>query len=118
MHHFVDNMTSGERVYYESLVKDLYYRLNGVRYPFPSVFSMWKPKSSFGEVHSIAMCILFQFHIFLSDDSDSKKVARIVQRSTGSSFYIRVLTRTDAVDILPGSSLLNRTERQKLSHKR
>jgi len=113
---FIDKLKPSERRYYERVVKDIYKRLKGTDYPHESVFKGWTKGKSFGEVHSIAMCLLFQICIFLSDDSDSKKIERFVNSSMGVGNKIIVLTRKDAAANLPKSAF-NRKERQKLTYK-
>jgi len=117
VHYFVSGLNPGEKIYYENLVKDFYFRLNGVEYPFSTVFSEWRRGCNFGEVHSVAMCMLLQISVFLSDDSDSKKIGIIVEDCAGENHRIKVLTRADAVAILTKDGRINRADRQKLTHR-
>jgi len=116
--YFIGDLTNEKRVYFERVVRDIYYRLKGDQYPLSSVFSGWEKKSSFGEIHSVAMCILMQLHIFLSDDKDSKIIERIVRNSMGRNSSVTVLTRADAVGIIPEDSSLSRAEKRKIGHQR
>ena len=92
---------TARETYYRFLVSELHRRLtgtgliNGV-----DVVMYWKCQSSLGEVHSVAMCLVCGFGLFLSDDRDSKALKQIVeQQSLGQ---IDIYNRQEVLDRCKG----------------
>lgn len=107
-----------KEAYYSYLVRELYRSISGEEFPpEPNmVMYYWKTQSNLGEVHSISMCLVCGCGIFLSDDSDSKKLqAYIKKKSLGS---INVYNRSELIDkhMKEGSTTFPRTERKSLAH--
>lgn len=71
----------GKERYYAYAVKYLYHELSGENFPVEhgDVFNFWKARSSLGEIHTVAMCIVCACGIFLSDDKDSKELAGLIK---------------------------------------
>lgn len=71
---------SDKETYYCYLVAELYSYLNGYSLPVAGreVLNYWKRRESLGEVHSLSLCLVCDCGIFLSDDSDSKRLAEYI----------------------------------------
>lgn len=84
--------------YYSFLVRSFYSEL--FRKPFPvaddQLQGFWKAKSSLGEIHTMAMCLLCGCNLFMSDDGDSQRLARFIQNKTLGQ--IMVYRRKDLFD--------------------
>ena len=109
--------TSDRRDYYISVFEELYRDFKGLL-PMPkdSILNSWHSNCSFGEVHTISMCCLLECDVFLSDDSDSKRLATILEDKF--AFSINVYNRSDTVEEIKriGTSL-NKFERKLIKHK-
>ena len=107
----------GRRRYYEYLVPELYKRLTGKAWPAKDIFAFWAPRHSLGEVHSVAMCIVCGFGLFLSDDKDSKTLQQIVTDITGGQTRIEVYNRAEIVKGVAKDCKLPRHDRMAFGHK-
>lgn len=105
----------GRETYYRFLVPELYQRLMGTSLPNNAdVVTYWKRQSSLGEVHSVAMCLICGFGLFLSDDRDSKALKRIVeQQSLGQ---INIYNRQEVLDQCSDACGLPRADRKAFAH--
>ena len=101
-----------KKAYYSLLVPELFKRLTGQNFPVEDIFNEWKRKCSFGEVHSIALCLVLGCRLFLSDDSDSKRLRKFIDSDLGS---VEVLTREDFFNS-PELKIIPRTIRRQLAH--
>ena len=101
-----------KKAYYSLLVPELFKRLTGQNFPVEDIFNEWKRNCSFGEVHSIALCLVFGCCLFLSDDSDSKRLRKFIDSDLGS---VEVLTREDFFNS-PELKIIPRTIRRQLAH--
>ena len=104
--------------YYKYLIPELYGILHADE-PFPKdvdILTYWKRRMSLGEIHSVAMCLICGCGIFLSDDGDSKVLARTVrQRTLGE---IKVYSREEILAISQENAnpKLPRKDRKAFSH--
>lgn len=109
---------SDEETYYCYLVGELYVHLNGCSLPVAGreVLSYWKRRESLGEVHSLSLCLVCGCGIFLSDDSDSKRLAEyIIRKLLGT---VCVYNRKELIDksINETATQIPRKIRQSLGH--
>ena len=118
-----EDLFSGDlekKAYYTILFAELFKKLNGVELDLGKidVFTYWKVKSSMGEAHTIAMCLVCGCGIFLSDDDDSKKLQLIVRNNALGS--ITVYNRDECISQLKerGETSLSKRERKAFTHKR
>ena len=113
---FIDALNEDERTLYKMYVTHLYSSFKKEPYPCGGdVFQGWQRKCSLGEVHSIAVCIMFAYSIFLSDDKDSKKIHTIAKENFKGK-NSKVLNRKEAIDAITEFSNLTRSERRAISH--
>ena len=110
------------REYYIFLVKELLFVLLGdhsiSEYTAHDIFDVWKRKSSYGEVHTISMCLIMECGIFLSDDADSMKLKCIIEeRKLGE---IQVYNRREIIKKHTEEAEIQipRKERIKITHTR
>lgn len=116
----LDALFSGEdgearKAYYSFLVPELFKKLKGEKLPVEDIFNEWKRKCSFGEVHSIALCLVFGCRLFLSDDSDSKQLRKFIDSDLAT---FEVLTRKDFFNSRELGNEIPRPIRRQLSHAR
>ena len=116
----LDALFSGEdgearKAYYSFLVPELFKKLKGEELPVEDIFNEWKRKCSFGEVHSIALCLVFGCRLFLSDDSDSKQLRKFIDSDLAT---FEVLTRKDFFNSRELGNEIPRPIRRQLSHAR
>lgn len=106
---------SAREAYYRFLVTELHRRLTGTTMPDNTdVVTYWKRQSSLGEVHSVAMCLICGFGLFLSDDRDSKALKQIVeQQSLGK---IDIYSRQEVLDQCCAACGLPRADRKAFAH--
>lgn len=105
--------------YYAFVFSTLLSRFSGIHtvYDYETVKSYWKRGQSLGEIHSIAMCIVYNCGLFLSDDSDSKKI--LAQAQDICLPYLKVYNRKDIISVAQteGYQLFSsRHERQAFAH--
>ena len=100
---------------YRFLVPELHRRLTGAALlNGVDVVTYWKRQSSLGEVHSVAMCLVCGFGLFLSDDRDSKALKQIVeQQSLGQ---IDIYNRQEVLDRCSDACGLPRADRKAFAH--
>lgn len=106
-----------KEAYYRYLVPELYRRLTGDSLPVDAdVLTFWKRQSSLGEIHSVAMCLICQFGLFLSDDGDSKALKQIVEHQTLGQ--INVYNRQEILKqyVDAGEPALSRADRRAFAH--
>ncbi len=79
-----------KKQYYAFLVKNFYFELLGEEFPESDerIPYHWKARSSLGEIHTCAMCLLCGCLIFLSDDRDSRELARIIEQKNMCSIKV------------------------------
>ena len=88
--------TEAQRVYYRKAFVDIYHELKGeLPYDEKDILIGWKGQKSLGEVHSLTMCMMTDFGIFLSDDNDSQRIMVIKDKF---SITIEVYNRKKALD--------------------
>lgn len=107
-----------KKSYYAFLVQNLYRDLNGESLSLSGedIFTEWKSRSSLGEIHSVAMCLICDCGIFLSDDGDSKILQNLIQdKALGN---ICVYNRKELIDVHleNGETKLPRKDRLSLAH--
>jgi len=107
-HDFVDSLSSAKRDYYANIVQQCYIKLHGRPYTY-DVFTHWARRESLGEMHSVAMCLLFGYDIFLSDDGDAKFIAEYIRNHT----VVTVLSRAEALEKVDS---ISREMRRRLGH--
>ena len=97
---FSDVFSKGEaaRAYYTFLVKEFYFSLTGKQFPVEDdrVLCYWVRRTSLGEIHSLAMCLVCECGIFLSDDGDSKKLMDFIKRKALGA--VTVYSRGELID--------------------
>lgn len=104
------------KAYYQYLVPELYHHLTGSReLDGKDIFTFWERRASLGETHSIAMCLVCDFGIFLSDDADSKTLKHIVEQRM--SLHIDVYNRQELIEQCTSGCDLTRTDRRIFCHK-
>ena len=104
--------------YYEFLVCELYNKLFGLPLNLKNcdVYTYWRRQSSLGEIHSLAMCLLCNCGIFLSDDEDSKRLQRIVEQCFAS--HITVYDRQEVREAISAREhSVSRLDLRLFSHK-
>ena len=99
--------------YYEYLVPQIFRKLTGLDFPVRDIFNDWKRQCSLGEVHSISLCLVCECDLFLSDDSDSKRIQRLIKEDFGE---VRVLSREEIFGDPRLRDDIPRKFRKKLSH--
>ncbi len=89
--------TEAQKDYYIKMFMDIYYEFKG-ELPFEEkkILTEWRRGKSLGEVHSLTMCLVDNFGIFLSDDDDSRKLKAIIEDKF--SVKIEVFDRRKALD--------------------
>lgn len=102
--------------YYRYLVPELYRRLTGDNFPKDGdELTYWKRRSSLGEVHSVAMCLLCGFGLFLSDDGDAKALKQIVKEQTLGE--IEIYNRQEVLNQCSDSCGVPRADRRAFVHR-
>jgi len=115
IHSFLSSMRPHQKLMYEKYIKDLYFKYKAA--PFPcDVFFEWRKSQSFGELHSITMCILYSFSIMLSDDGDAKTLASIAKQLFKDRNDIRILNRSEAVNAIETKKEMDRKEQKLFAH--
>jgi hypothetical protein len=108
-----------KQYYCEILVPELYKQLTGEVYPIDAsnILNQWKSGKSFGEVHTVSMCLLCGCALFLSDDHGSKQLQQIIETTSMGS--VKVYNRSEFLDFCSenDSSLLPRATRRAFTHK-
>lgn len=103
--------------YCNFLVPQLYRQMNGKSLPPDwDVLNSWGAKQNLGEIHSIAMCLVCGCGIFLSDDSDAKKIRNLIEEQMPDS--IKVYNRTEIMNEFGKIAGISRAERKAIAHKR
>ena len=109
----------GKQDYYAYLVPELYKKLTGeiLDTGKQDVFTYWKRGMSLGEIHSVTMCLICECSVFLSDDSDSKKLKQIVEESV--SGHINLYCRKELISAFDEQlrQVLTKDERRAFKHK-
>lgn len=106
---------STKEEYYRYLVPELYRRLTGDQLPDDEdVLTYWRHRSSLGEIHSVAMCLICQFGLFLSDDRDSKALKQIIEQQMSEK--IDVYNRREVLDRCSDICGLPRADRKAFAH--
>ena len=106
-----------KKIYYSFLVLELYKKLTGVELELgdKTVFTYWSKRSSLGEIHSLATCIICGCGVFLSDDKDSRKLGYIIEQSYWG--HILVHSRQAVVNLLREKGTeLSRKDLNSFSH--
>lgn len=109
----------GKEAYYQYLVSELYRHLKGESFPLlkgQNVLTYWKHQASLGEIHSVAMCLICEFDLFLSDDRDSKALKQIVKQKMLRE--ITIYNRQEVLEQCKAECGLSRTDRRAFAHKR
>jgi hypothetical protein len=111
---FIAALSLEEKEYYKMIVSELYNRFRGSSFPVNNILSDWKAGESLGEVHSIAMCVFFEYDMFLSDDHESKALSHIAKEAFSGIPNIRTFNRQDALKEINN---LSRKQKRALGHK-
>lgn len=115
---FVEDIFHGDttrETYYRHLVPELYRRLTGDNFPEnEDELTYWKRRSSLGEVHSVAMCLLCGFGLFLSDDMDAKVLKQIVEQQVLGQ--IEIYNRKEVLDQCSAGCGIPRADRRAFVH--
>ncbi len=110
--------SAARKTYYIQMVRNFYHTLMGEDFPAEGdkVLTYWVRQQNLGEIHSFATCLLCDCGIFLSDDDDSKKLHRSLDRITISK--VEVYSRQEFMKKFQAESELTlpRKERQALTH--
>jgi len=114
MSSFLD--TNAKKKFYEIVLKEIYRDFKG---DFPKgindVFKDWRAQTSLGETHTVAMCFIIGCDLFLSDDDDSKKLARILENKR--AFKVNVYKREEVIDNFKAELKdLNKHDRRTIKH--
>lgn len=110
--------TESKRKYYEMVFKEVYRDFKGnLPDSIKDIFKDWKKRASLGETHTVVMCFMINCDIFLSDDSGSETLAKILRSK--KAFDVKVYNREKACERLKeiGSTAINKTDRRVLKHK-
>jgi len=108
-----------ERInYYIYLVGVLYEKLTGTVLPVfgEEVLTYWAYRENLGEIHSVTMCVVCGYGVFLSDDGDSKILREKLRDDSIAT--IDVYDRKELVEkhLQEGETIIPRTERRQLAH--
>lgn len=108
--------TDAKKQYYEIVFKEIYRDFKGILPEgIKDILKDWKSRASLGETHTVTMCFVLGCDVFLSDDDDSKELAKILKSK--QAFSIRVYTRGEAMEALKKDfSKLNKHDRRALKH--
>ncbi|MCM1233998.1 MAG: hypothetical protein NC489_28160 [Ruminococcus flavefaciens] len=107
---------NAREVYYRYLVPELYRRLTGDNFPEGvDELTYWKRKSSLGEVHSVAMCLICGFGLFLSDDRDTMALKQIVEQQMLGQ--IEIYNRQEVLDRCSEDCDIPRADRRAFAHR-
>ncbi|MCL2627855.1 MAG: hypothetical protein FWD44_04060 [Oscillospiraceae bacterium] len=110
------NLPTGQ-IYYNAMVKQIYYEFTGNPYPCSDVCGDWKKQESLGEIHSAAMCASLNYDVFLSDDNAAVRyLSKAVE--TAAQKTLIVYNRQQCCDILKEAGLLNHKILNIISHKK
>lgn len=74
--------------YYEMVLEDLYESWKGEPFPVVNWKQDWQRKSSLGETHTIAMCVMIGCRIFLSDDKGAAALAGILDQKLADGIQV------------------------------
>lgn len=109
---------SEKEMYYKFLIREYFTVLNNGEIMKMNngedELTYWRSKESLGEIHSLTTCMICDCSIFLSDDSDSKKLADYINMK--SLKKIDVLNREELFNDEKMHRLLNRPIRKTLTH--
>ena len=107
-----------EKKYYIYLIRKLYRALFGKQLEFTDdeIFTRWIRLNSLGEIHSVSMCLVCGFGVFLSDDGDARKLKEYIEKNLIGK--IEIYNRKQMFEKYKelGGSEISRTERNKMSH--
>lgn len=110
---FADKDGEARKAYYSFLVPELFKKLTGKSFPVQDIFSEWRRKCSFGEIHSIALCLVCGCVLFLSDDNDSKRLQKLIKTDFG---IVAVSSRSEFFNSDELKSDIPRRIRKQLAH--
>lgn len=104
-----------KKQYYIMYVSEFYNMLNDQTIPVDGddVLKYWKAKESLGESHAIAACVLNECDLFLSDDSDSKTLEKMIEKRQMGTLH--VYNRSEIVNF-DGAAELSRAEKRLITH--
>lgn len=104
--------------YYIFLIEELYQAINGEKLPVSGqdIFTYWIRKKNLGEIHSLAVCLMYECSIFLSDDGDSKELAQYIKNT--HSHTINVYNRQSLMELKPIQQNINRKTRRIIAHQK
>lgn len=107
---------SETKSYYIFLIEELYQVINGEKFPKSgqAVLTHWIHKKNLGEIHSIAVCLMYGCCIFLSDDGGSKDLAQYI--ITNYSHTINVYNRKNLMDLESIRQNIDRKTRRIIAH--
>lgn len=110
------DFTQDKRKYYQMMVKNIYQAFMGTPFPCNDVFSEWKANHSLGEVHSVVLCMLWNYDTFLSDDKKvSKELGQVVK---ARGYTLKIACREDCCTYLKNREhpTLSSSELRLLNH--
>lgn len=107
-----------EKKYYIFLIRMLYRALLGKQLEFSDdeIFNRWIRKESLGEIHSVSMCLVCDFGVFLSDDGDAKKLKEYIEKNFIGTIDIYNRKQMFEKYKESGGSAISRTERNRMCH--
>lgn len=108
-------LDDNKKKYYDYCIRQMFFQVHHRAFPSDNIFT-WYSQSSLGEMHSIAACLVGDFSIFLSDDSDSSKIYRLIKEN-GAIDSVKIYNRKDFFDDILPSGVLNSKERHMFKHK-
>lgn len=107
---------AAKEAYYRFLVPELYRKLTGGVLPDSiDVLTYWKRRSNLGEIHSVAMCLICQFGLFLSDDGDAKILKKIIEQQMLGR--INIYNRQEVLERCSAACSLPRSDRKAFAHR-
>jgi len=83
--------------YYKIVFEEICNDILGKK-PVDDIFKDWKRGKSLGEIHSLSMCVVCNYKLFLSDDDDSKKIRSFLKRKFVEN-SICVYNRDECLDM-------------------
>ena len=110
--------SSAKKSYYLLLVSELYHSFTGDKLGATGedILSYWVRQQSLGELHSLAMCLLCQCGMFLSDDNDSKKIGRLIEQKSLGKVIIYNRREFFEKHSIEGNTFIKKEHRRSLTH--
>lgn len=94
---------SDEEKYYRIYTQNMIKKVSSLVIEEKDILTTWITGKSFGEIHSLILCLVCDCACFLSDDNDSRYVGEIIKKEYGE--VITIYNRSKLADILYGLGL-------------